>query len=172
MLLADEDKQPVFVPPLTSWEQGRRTRSIAVAEHTKVAADTPFRVERFEVNTGLKQAAGCARCSSIPPIAGRFATPPSTTHADAGWARGRRRARSARCPRGVQLPAGAEADRGDRLPRQSRRRRIGRARSRFYFAEKAAQSRASSMDRAAPISVAAGKTRERVRAEITIKTAT
>ena len=56
VLLADEDKQPVFIPPLSGWELGPPDATIAVAENQKIAADSPFRVERFEVNTGLKQA--------------------------------------------------------------------------------------------------------------------
>ena len=56
VLLVDEDKQPVFVPSLTSWEQGAPDAMITVAEKQKIAADSPFRVERFEVATGLKQA--------------------------------------------------------------------------------------------------------------------
>ena len=55
VLLADEDKQPVFVPSLTSWEQGEPDAIVKVAENLKVAAGSPFRVERFEVATGLKQ---------------------------------------------------------------------------------------------------------------------
>jgi hypothetical protein len=49
VLLADEDKQPVFVPSLASWEQGEPDEILAVAENTKVAAGSPFRVERFEI---------------------------------------------------------------------------------------------------------------------------
>ena len=56
VLLVDEDKQPVFVPSLTSWEQGEPDEVVKVAEQTRVAAGSPFRVERFEVNPALKQA--------------------------------------------------------------------------------------------------------------------
>ena len=56
VLLADEDKQPVFIPPLGGWELGAPDATIAVAENRKIAADSPFRVERFEIGTGLKQA--------------------------------------------------------------------------------------------------------------------
>src|SRR5687767_6363603 len=55
VLLVDEDKQPVFVPSLTSWQQGEPDVIVKVAENVKVAAGSPFRVERFEVPTGLKQ---------------------------------------------------------------------------------------------------------------------
>ncbi len=56
VLLADEDKQPVYVPSLDRWEQGEPDEVLTVAENTKVAAGSPFRVERFEIATGLKQA--------------------------------------------------------------------------------------------------------------------
>jgi hypothetical protein len=56
VLLADEDKQPVFVPSLDSWEQGEPDEVVAVAQGTKVVAGSPFRVERFEVANPSKQA--------------------------------------------------------------------------------------------------------------------
>ena len=56
VLLVDEDKAPVFIPPLTGWEQGPPDATIPVAGDLKIPADTPFKVDRFEVNTGLKQA--------------------------------------------------------------------------------------------------------------------
>jgi hypothetical protein len=55
VLLADEDKQPVFVPSLDSWEQGEPDEVLTVAENTKVAAGSPFRVERFEIANPSKQ---------------------------------------------------------------------------------------------------------------------
>ena len=55
VLLADEDKQPVFVPSLTSWEQGEPDEVLSVAGNTKVAAGSPFRVERFEIANPSKQ---------------------------------------------------------------------------------------------------------------------
>jgi hypothetical protein len=56
VLLVDEDKQPVYVPSLTAWEQGEPDEVVKVAEEVKVEVGSPFRVERFEVNPGLKQA--------------------------------------------------------------------------------------------------------------------
>ena len=95
VLLVDEDKQPVFVPSLTAWEQGEPDEILKVADKTMVAAEAPFRVERFEIANRVEaDTRGCARCSSIRPIAGWFDTPPSTKRRpDAGSARGRRRAR-------------------------------------------------------------------------------
>jgi hypothetical protein len=56
VLLVDEDKAPVFIPPITGWEQGPPDATIPVAADLKIAADTPFKIDRFDVNTGLKQA--------------------------------------------------------------------------------------------------------------------
>ena len=56
VLLVDEDKQPVYVPSLGSWEQGEPDEVVKVAERATVAAGSPFRVERFDVNPGIKQA--------------------------------------------------------------------------------------------------------------------
>ena len=56
VLLVDEDKQPVFIPPITGWELGPPDATIPVATDRKIAADSPFTVDRFEVSTGLKQA--------------------------------------------------------------------------------------------------------------------
>lgn len=55
VLLADEDKQPVFVPSLTGWERGEPDVVLKVAGSAKIAPESPLRVERFEVSTGLKQ---------------------------------------------------------------------------------------------------------------------
>jgi hypothetical protein len=55
VLLVDEDKQPVFVPSLTSWEQGEPDVVLNVADNVKIAPETSFKVERFDVATGLKQ---------------------------------------------------------------------------------------------------------------------
>ena len=95
VLLADEDKPPVFIPSLTGWEQGPPDAVIAVAANQKIAADSPFRVERVRGRHRLEAGALAARAAArILPIAARFATPRSMTRATAdGSARGRRRAR-------------------------------------------------------------------------------
>ena len=56
VLLADESKQPVFVPPLSGWERGQPDAIVSVAANEKIAASSPDRTARFEVATGLKQA--------------------------------------------------------------------------------------------------------------------
>ena len=111
VLLADEDKPPVIVPSLTGWEQGPPDASVAVAADQKVAADSPDRASASTWRPASSRRSGCARCSSIPPIAAWFATPPIyEARTGRGSARGRRRARSTRMPAGsgVQLPAAAK----------------------------------------------------------------
>ena len=175
VLLADEDKPPVFIPALTGWEQGPPDAVIPVAADQKIAADSPFRVERFEVNSGLKQARWLRALQLNPSDrrAIRYAavydsrngrwlgtwTPSSQVSAMPAGS-------------GVPLPAGAKLTveigyRGamDEAP--------GGGELGLYFAEKApAQTAASIEITPAPLSVAPGKTGERFRAETAIKSAT
>jgi hypothetical protein len=173
VLLADEDKPPVFIPSLTGWEQGPPDAVIPVASNQKVAADSPFRVERFDVNTALKQARW-VRALQLNPSdrrAIRYAaiydarngrwlgtwTPSSQVSAmPAGG--------------GLQLPAGAKLTveigyRGasEEVP--------GDGELGLYFSEKPAAQTISSIEIApAPVKVVAGKTNERLRAETVLKT--
>ncbi len=175
VLLADEDKQPVFVPPLDNWELGSPDAAIAFAKGLTIASNAPFRIERFDVATGLKQAqwlrALQVRPSDRKPIRyaavydardGRWlgtwtpSSPVSNMPADSG----------------VQLPAGAKLTvevgyRGNGEGDGSGEGEVG-----LYFAEKApAQPAASVTIDAAPVTVAAGKSGERSRAETTLKSA-
>jgi hypothetical protein len=174
VLLADEDKAPVFIPPLSSWEQGPPDVTINIAEDRKIAADTPFIVERFEVNSGLKQPRWLTSLQFNPGDrrAIRYAavydarnnrwlgtwTPSSQVSAMPEGS-------------GLQLPAAAKlivevGYRGgmDEAP--------GSGELGLYFAEKApGQSPAEIEITPAPVSVAAGKIGERFRAETTIKSA-
>lgn len=173
VLLVDEDKQPVFVPPLDAWEQGAPDAVVPFAKDITIASNAPMRIERFNVVTGLKQAqwlrALQVRPSDRKPIRyaavydardGRWlgtwtpSSPVSTMPADAG----------------VQLPAGAKLTievgyRGNGEADGSGAGEVG-----LYFAEKApAQTAASITIDAAPVTIAAGKTGERSRAETTLK---
>jgi hypothetical protein len=174
VLLADEDKQPVFVPSLTSWEQGPPDAVIPVAADKKIAADSPYRVERFDVATGLKQARWL-RALQLNPAdrrAIRYAavydsrngnwlgtwTPTSPVSAMPAGA-------------GVQLPAGAKLT-VEIGYRGNSEEAPGAGELGLYFAEKPPAQTAASMEIApAAVNVAAGKTRERIRAESAIKTA-
>ena len=175
VLLVDEDKAPVFIPPITGWEQGPPDATIPVAADLKIAADTPFKIDRFDVNTGLKQARWVKSLQLNPSDrrAIRYAaiydsrngrwlgtwTPASKVIAMPAGS-------------GIQLPAGAKLtiEMGYRggMEEASGASELG-----LYFAEKApAQTSASLEITPAPLSVAPGKIGERFRAETAIKTAT
>ena len=174
VLLADEDKPPVFIPPPTGWVQGPPDAAIAVAADVKIAADAPFRAERFEVNTGLKQPQWLSSLQFNPGDrrAIRYAaiydtrnnrwlgtwTPSSPVSAMPAGS-------------GLQLPAGAKlaVEIGYRggMDEASGGGELG-----LYFAEKAPAHTPASIEIApAPVTVAAGKIGERFRAETTIKSA-
>jgi hypothetical protein len=53
VLMAEESVAPVFVPPLTGWDQGEPDAVIAVARDEKVTGEGTDRTARFEVATGL-----------------------------------------------------------------------------------------------------------------------
>jgi hypothetical protein len=174
VLLVDEDKAPVFIPPLNNWELGAPDAVIAVAENQKIAADSPFRVERIEIATGLKQARWLRALQMNPSDRravhyaavydarnGRWLgtwTPSSTVSAMPGGS-------------AVQLPAGAKLTveigyRGN-MEEASGAGELG-----LYFLEKAPAQSPTTIDIAPPsVNVAAGKNGERIRAEATIKTA-
>src|SRR5262245_42226386 len=56
VLLADQDKPPVFVPPLRGWDQGRPDAMLKVASDQKVDASARDFVVKFDVATDLPQA--------------------------------------------------------------------------------------------------------------------
>jgi hypothetical protein len=171
VLLADEDKQPVFVPSLTGWEQGEPDAVINVAANQKIAADSPFRVERFDVNTGLKQSRWL-RALQLDPSDRRAIRYAAIYDARNGrwlgtWTPSNR-VSAMPAGAGVQLPAGAKLTveigyRGasEEVP--------GDGALGLYFADKPAQA-ISSIDMSPPaVNVAAGKIGERLRAESVIK---
>ena len=176
VLLADEDKQPVFVPSLTSWEQGEPDAIVKIADNVKIAAGAPFMVERFEVATGLKQAKWLRALQLNPadrrPIryaaiydarSGRWlgTWTPSTqvTALPAGSA--------------VQLPAGGKLAIEVGYRGSPDGDFTGAADLGLYFAEQRPSQVASAIEIMTPaVSVVAGKKGERVRTETTIKSAT
>ncbi len=174
VLLADEDKQPVFVPPLDSWELGPPDAVIAIAEDQKVTADSPFRVERFDVATGLKQPRWL-RALQVNPSDRRVVHYAAIYDARSGKWLGTWTPSSpvSTVPEGsgVQLPAGAKLSvelgyRGN-MEDGSGAGELG-----LYFLEKPPAQPSTTIDiAAAAVSVAAGKKGERLRAETTIKTA-
>lgn len=175
VLLADEDKQPVFVPSLNGWEQGPPDATIPVAANVKVAADAPFRVERIEVSTGLKQASWLKSLQLNP--SDRRAIRYAAVHdaRDGRWlGTWTPSAPVSRLPgdTGLQLPAGAKLTleigyRGG-MEEASGAGELG-----LYFHEKAAAPVPPAIEIApAGVAVAPGKIGERFRAETTIKAAT
>lgn len=173
VLLVDEDKQPVFVPSLTAWEQGEPDEILKVADKTTIAAAAPFRVERFEIATGLKQSRWL-RALQVKPADRRVVryvavyekrqwlgtwTPSNQVSAQPAGA-------------AVQLPAGGSLTveigyRGNPEGEFSGAGELG-----LYFLEKRPALAATAIELTPPpVSVAAGKKGERVRSEMTIKTA-
>lgn len=175
VLLVDEDKQPVFVPSLTSWEQGEPDAVIKVAEKATIAAGAPFRVERFEVASGLTQARWLRAMQLMPADrkairyaaiyearSGRWLgtwTPSSQVSTQPEGA-------------GVQLPANGKLTieigyRGNPEGDVSGAGELG-----LYFHEKApAQTTAALAATAAVVSIAPGKMGERIRSEMPLKAA-
>jgi hypothetical protein len=178
VLLADEDKQPVFVPSLTGWEQGEPDAVVTVAADKKIAADAPFRVERFDVSTGLKQPTWL-RSMQLNPADRRAIRYAAIYDARNGrwlgtWTPS---AKVSAMPAGagVQLPAAAKLTveigykgnpEAGEVPASSE---LG-----LYFLEKAPAQTTQSIDitAAAAVNVAPQKIGERIRTETTIKSAT
>ena len=175
VLLVDEDKQPVYVPSLTAWEQGEPDEVVKVAGKATIAAGSPFRVERFEVNPGFKQARSLRAMQFNPADrkviryaavyetrTGRWLgtwTPSSQVSTQPGNL-------------GVELNANTRLTveigyRGNPDGDGSGAGDLG-----FYFWVKPTQSPGFMAVTPAAATVAAGKTNERVRGEITLKAAT
>ena len=174
VLLADEDKPPVFIPPLDAWEQGPPDVVINVDTDRKIAADAPFRVERLDVNTGLKQARWLTSLQLNPSDrrAIRYAAIyEARTNRWLGTWTPSSQVSSMPAGSGLRLAAGAKLTveigyRGgmDEAP--------GGGELGLYFADKAPGQTPAAIDMTPPpVSVAAGKIGERFRAETTIKSA-
>ena len=175
VLLVDEDKPPVFIPPLNNWELGPPDAVINVAADQKIAADSPFRIERFEVSTGLKQARWL-RALQLNPSDRRAIHYAAVYDARDGrwlgtWTPSSQ-VSAMPAGSGVRLPSGAkltvEVGYRGAMDEASGAGELG-----LYFLEKAPAQTASAIEIAAPaLSVAAGKVGERFRAETAIKSAT
>ena len=178
VLLADEDKQPVFVPSLTGWDQGEPDVVVPVATDKKIGPDVPYSIERFDVETGLKQAKWL-RALQLNPTDRRGIRYAAIYEARNGrwlgtWTPSTK-VSAMPAGSGVQLPAGAKLtveigfkgsiDYGE-VPAASE---LG-----LYFLDKAPAHAAQSIEitAAAPLNVAPGKIGERVRAETAIKAPT
>ncbi|HEX8029496.1 MAG TPA: cytochrome c [Vicinamibacterales bacterium] len=173
VLLADEDKQPVFVPSLTAWELGPPDETVSVGAK-QIAADSPYRVERFDVTTGLKESRWL-RALQVNPVDRRAIRYAAVYDARNGrwlgtWTPSSQ-VSAMPAGSGVQLPASARLTieigyRGnmDAAP--------GDAEIGLYFAEKAPAQAATTIEIAPPaVTLPAAKKNERIRAEIAIKAA-
>lgn len=173
VLLVDEDKQPVYVPALASWEQGEPDEVLEVAKNVRIAAETPFKVERFEIATGLKQQRWL-RALQLKPADRRVLRYAAVYEARSGrwlgtWSPG---TQVSVMPEGsaVALPAGGkltvEIGYRGQYEEGSGAGELG-----LYFADKAAPPPSAISIAAAAVAVAPGKKGERVRRELTIKSA-
>lgn len=175
VLLADEDKPPVFIPPLNNWEQGAPDATIKVAEAVKVTPDAQFRVERLEVATGLKEARW-VRALQLNPDDRRAIRYAAIYDARNGRWLGTWTPSSqvSSMPQGsaVQLPAGAKLTLEIGVKGNGEAEATAAGELGLYFAEKAPAQPATTIDVVpAPMNVAAGKIGERFRAETTLKAA-
>lgn len=178
VLLADEDKQPVFVPSLTGWEQGEPDAVVNVAQQKKVAPDAPYGVERFDVSIGVKQAKWL-RALQVNPADRRGIRYAAIYDARNGRWLGtwtpNSKVSTLPAGSGVQLPANAKltvevAFKGNpEAGEVSGASEIG-----LYFYDKAPAQTAQGIDiaAAAATNVAPGKLAERIRVETTVKGAT
>lgn len=174
VLLVDEDKPPVFIPPLNSWEQGSPDAVVTVAKNVKIAPESPFKIERFDVDTGLKQPKWLRALQMNPPDrrAIRYAavyeartgrwlgtwTPSSQVSAMPAGS-------------GVQLPAAAKliVEIGYRGGYEEA---SGAGELGLYFFEKPPAQTSTAIEIAPPaLTLPPGKKSERLRAETTIKAA-
>ena len=173
VLLVDEDKQPVYVPSLTSWEQGEPDEVLKVAENVAIAAETPFKVERFEIPTGLKQARWL-RALQLKPADRKVVRYAAIYESRSGrwlgtWSPGNQ---VSAMPEGaaVQLPARGtltvEIGYRSQYEEGSGAGELG-----LYFADKAAALPPGMSVSSAAVAVAPGKKSERIRRELTVKNA-
>ena len=178
VLLADEDKQPVFVPSLTGWEQGEPDEVVKVAADKKVAADAAYSIERFEIATGLKQAKWL-RAMQLNPSDRRGIRYAAIYDArNARWLgtwTPSSKVSAMPAGSGVQLPAGAKLTVEIGFKGNLEAGEVsGASDLGLYFLEKAPPQAAQAIDiaAAAAVNVAPGKIGERMRAESAIKAAT
>ncbi len=175
VLMADEDKPAVIIPSLSGWEHGQPDAVIAVGAGEKVAAGSSDRVARLEAATGLKQAAWLkslqlnftdrrvVRYAAVYELrTGQWLGTWTPTHPVSALPQ----------DVAIQLPAGGKVaiEIGYRGTDADA---VGAGELGLYFAPaKPAQAASVLAITAAPVSVAAGKSRERVRTEYTVKSAT
>ncbi len=175
VLLADESKPPVFVPPLGGWEQGSPDAVVTVASDQKVEAGSADRTARFEVASGLEQRKWL-RALQLNPSDRRAVRYAAVYDAGSGRWLGTwtptHQVNSMPAGVGIQLPAKGKftVEIGYRGTEESV---SGAAELGLYFSQTRPSLVATPLEiSAAPITVAPGKTRERVRTQTVLKTPT
>jgi hypothetical protein len=175
VLLADESKPPVFVPPLNGWEQGNPDAVVKVATDQKVEAGAPDRTARFEVASGLRQSKWL-RALQLNPSDRRVVRYAAIYEAASGrwlgtWTPG---TPVNSMPAGVGIKLSAKGKLAVEVGYRGTEEPVsGAAELGLYFVEKRPPRVSTPLEiSSAPITVAAGKTREKVRTEIVLKAAT
>lgn len=175
VLLVDEDKPAVIIPSLTGWEHGEPDAVIPVAVGEKVAAGSSDRVTRVEVPTGLKTASWLqslqlnftdrrvVRYAAVYELrTGQWLGTWTPTHPVSALP----------ADVAIPLPAGGKiaVEIGYRGTEEDA---VGAGELGLYFSDgKPAQVAVPLEINAAPATVAAGQSSQRVRTEFTVKSAT
>jgi hypothetical protein len=174
VLIAEEDKPAVIVPSLSGWEHGQPDALIAVAVTEKIAAGSKDRTARFEVATGLKQSQ-FLRQMQLNFSDRRVVRYAAVYDARGGWLGTWTPTNPVTAfPEGVSLPL----PRGGNVIveigyRGTDEDASGAGEIGFYFAGERPDNAASAIRISmAAVTVPAGQTRQRVRAEMPLKTAT
>jgi len=178
VLLVDEDKQPVFVPSLTGWDNGEPDEVVKVASDKKIGPDAAYSIERFDVTTALKQPAWL-RALQLNPSDRRGIRYAAIYDARNGrwlgtWTPSSR-VSAMPAGSGVQLPAAAKLTVEIGFKGNLEAGEVsGASDLGLYYFEKAPAQTAQAIDltAAAAVNVAPGKIGERMRVETAIKNAT
>jgi len=175
VLLAEEDKPAVIIPSLSGWEHGQPDAVVSIAASEKLPADMQDRTTRLEVATGLKQMQWLksmqlnfndrrvVRYAAVYELkTGQWLGTWTPSH------------QVTALPAGVAIPLPAGGKIAIELGyRGTSEEASGAGEIGFYFSnDKPAQVASPLQINAAPVSVAAGKSRERVRTELTLKAPT
>ena len=175
VLLADQDKPPVFVPPLRGWEQGPPDAVVKVATDHKVDASAKDYVKQFEVSITATEPRW-VRSIQLNPVDRRVVRYAAIYEAGTRrwlgtWTPGQQIS-SWPSSAAVRLPARAKLTmeigyRGAEEPGS------GETELGLYFSERRPGNVASTIELAAPAAnVPASTTGQRVRTETTISAAT
>ena len=175
VLLVDEDKQPKIVPSLSMWERGAPDVALPIAAGKKIDAGAKDFSTRVDVDTNLTEAKWLSAIQ-LKPSDHRVVRYAAVYNAATGqWiATWTPALQTSTMPNGVGILLPARAKFTVEIGyRGSEEEAPGDGQLGLYFADKKPAQTALALDVApAAATVAAGKTGERVRGEITLKTAT